>query len=491
MENTDYESLFQILIDENNNYNLKLNDLKFEDKITSKNSAWFALIKSKMSDSANLNRCEVKEGDIFRVGKIYLRVKTIKFQNNDKKVVNLTTSNTENTTNIINKYNICFTSPDSRASVTKNGDVTVNTELNCQEIQVNSPIYRKVNQLKFSAIKTKKKIEDKKENFCRICYGEEDDNDDPLLQPCICHGSMKYIHFKCLKHWLKTNTYILTEENDSSKTFIYRLPQCELCKAKLPDIIMHKGKPYNIFDYGNEFKSYLILECLTEDKQKNKYLYIVSLDHNSQLINIGRAHDCSLVISDASISRNHCALRISNKKIFLEDCSSKFGTLVLIQSEKLRLVEQLKLYMQIGRSFIRCLVKVPFSFFGCCTVSEASNFDYYYNQNIIKDEIKPKLYIKSNDDNEEENENHMIFEENDEGGTNAYKQINIKGEGEENVLTNPNILLSPTNLKVISECVDENKNEGNISINIENNVDEIKKKETEVKSNLIEERKNN
>ena len=147
--------------------------------------------------------------------------------------------------------------------------------------------------------------------------------------------------------------------------------------------------------------------------------------------------------------------------------------------------------MQIGRSFIRCLVKVPFSFFGCCTVSEASNFDYYYNQNIIKDEIKPKLYIKSNDDNEEENENHMIFEENDEGGTNAYKQINIKGEGEENVLTNPDILLSPTNLKVISECVDENKNEGNISINIENNVDEIKKKETEVKSNLIEERKNN
>lgn len=98
-----------------------------------------------------------KEGDIFRVGKIYLRVKTIKFQNNDKKVVNLTTSNTENTTNIINKYNICFTSPDSRASVTKNGDVTVNTELNCQEIQVNSPIYRKVNQLKFSAIKTKRK----------------------------------------------------------------------------------------------------------------------------------------------------------------------------------------------------------------------------------------------------------------------------------------------------------------------------------------------
>ena len=112
MENTDYESLFQILIDENNNYNLKLNDLKFEDKITSKNSAWFALIKSKMNDSENLNRCVIKEGDIFRVGKIYLRVKSLKFEGGEKKVVNLTTSNNENITNTINKYHNCFTSPD-------------------------------------------------------------------------------------------------------------------------------------------------------------------------------------------------------------------------------------------------------------------------------------------------------------------------------------------------------------------------------------------
>lgn len=490
MGNADYESLFQILIDENNNYNLKLNELKYEDKIISKNSAWFALIKSKMNDSTNLNRCEIKEGDIFRVGKIYLRVKAIKFQNNEKKVVNLTTSN-ENTTHILNKYNNCFTSPDSRNSVNKNGDVTINTELNFQEVQVNSPIYRKGNQLKLSAIKTKKKIEEKKDNFCRICYGEEDDNDNPLLQPCTCHGSMKYIHFNCLEHWLKTNTYILTEENESSKSYIYRKPQCELCKTKLPDIIVHKGKSYNIFDYGKVFKSYILLECLTEDKQKNKYLYILSLDHNSQLINIGRAHDCSLVISDASISRNHCALRISNKKIFLEDCSSKFGTLVLIQSENLRLVEQLRLYMQVGRSFIRCLVKVPFSFFGCCTVSETTNFDYYYNQNIIKEEIKPKVYEKTDDDFEEENENNIMIEENDGVTTDAYKQINIKSAGDENVLTSPDIILSPSNLKVISECVDENNNEGNISINIENDINEIQKKDTEIKPYKNEETKNN
>ena len=36
----------------------------------------------------------------------------------------------------------------------------------------------------------------------RICYMEEEDNDNPLLQPYICSGSMKFIHLTCLKHWV-------------------------------------------------------------------------------------------------------------------------------------------------------------------------------------------------------------------------------------------------------------------------------------------------
>jgi len=30
--------------------------------------------------------------------------------------------------------------------------------------------------------------------ICRICLGEEDDICNPLLSPCKCAGSMKYIH---------------------------------------------------------------------------------------------------------------------------------------------------------------------------------------------------------------------------------------------------------------------------------------------------------
>lgn len=36
------------------------------------------------------------------------------------------------------------------------------------------------------------------EKICRICF-EESDTDNPLICPCRCAGTIKYIHEKCLK----------------------------------------------------------------------------------------------------------------------------------------------------------------------------------------------------------------------------------------------------------------------------------------------------
>lgn len=33
---------------------------------------------------------------------------------------------------------------------------------------------------------------------CRVCYGEEDTPTDPLLQPCLCKGTMSHVHASCL-----------------------------------------------------------------------------------------------------------------------------------------------------------------------------------------------------------------------------------------------------------------------------------------------------
>lgn len=62
-------------------------------------------------------------------------------------------------------------------------------------------------------------------DFCRICH--ESDSISPLLTPCTCSGSLRYVHEMCLIQWL-------TASETSS---------CELCK--FPFIMQSKIKPFN------------------------------------------------------------------------------------------------------------------------------------------------------------------------------------------------------------------------------------------------------
>ena len=41
------------------------------------------------------------------------------------------------------------------------------------------------------------------EKTCRLCLGDEDDG--PLVQPCACRGSAKFVHKHCLEKWRRTS----------------------------------------------------------------------------------------------------------------------------------------------------------------------------------------------------------------------------------------------------------------------------------------------
>lgn len=63
-------------------------------------------------------------------------------------------------------------------------------------------------------------------DICRICHCESDPF-NPLLTPCYCSGSLKYVHHTCLQQWLTAS------ETNS----------CELCK--FPFVMHTKIKPFN------------------------------------------------------------------------------------------------------------------------------------------------------------------------------------------------------------------------------------------------------
>ena len=39
---------------------------------------------------------------------------------------------------------------------------------------------------------------------CRICF-EPEELDNKLFSPCVCSGTSKYVHYKCLQRWRETN----------------------------------------------------------------------------------------------------------------------------------------------------------------------------------------------------------------------------------------------------------------------------------------------
>lgn len=60
----------------------------------------------------------------------------------------------------------------------------------------------------------------------RICHCEGD-SEVPLIAPCYCAGSLRYVHQACLQQWIKSSN----------------IRSCELCKFQF--IMQTKTKPFS------------------------------------------------------------------------------------------------------------------------------------------------------------------------------------------------------------------------------------------------------
>ena len=428
---TDYEELLKI--DKiKNSYELSLNKYKTDEdgNITTSNSAWFLLKKYKMEEK--INKYKLHTGDIIKIGRIVTRIKEIKYDKNSKKDDKSSFSENDS----INK------SKESNSKILKDiGDFTNEKEVGNNQKQ---KIYSLANQRNATDPDLKDKIQvlnlnknkiidnnklnadeennindnsnknnkiQKKNLLCRICYMEEEDAvEDPLVQPCKCSGSLKYIHLKCLKHWIFTRSCMKVESNECCSVFVFKEVECEICKTKLPDLISHNGKLHSLLDFSEDFKNYLIIETLTLDDEDNKFLYVISLDKNRN-IKLGRGLLSEVLLSDVSVSRIHCMFSIEGRNVYIKDNNSKFGTLVLVQTPKIKITENLPLSLQVGRTYLNFILKKEEKLFSCCEVSENPDVFYHYKQNekqvklnkvwTVKIDKEEKNYIEEDEKDED------------------------------------------------------------------------------------------
>lgn len=68
--------------------------------------------------------------------------------------------------------------------------------------------------------------------MCKFCWLNEDSDENPLMTPCKCAGGVGFIHFECLKQWMKTK--VNEKKTSSTTTQHWKKFACELCHESYP-----------------------------------------------------------------------------------------------------------------------------------------------------------------------------------------------------------------------------------------------------------------
>ncbi len=123
----------------------------------------------------------------------------------------------------------------------------------------------------FCEVKEIQKVpEEEKDQMCRFCWIDTETDDNPKVKACKCAGSVKYIHFNCLKQWLQSK--MTKKETENHHTLSWKQFECELCKMHFAYSFSYKGKIWNLVNIPRPEKEetpYIILESLNIEKNSS------------------------------------------------------------------------------------------------------------------------------------------------------------------------------------------------------------------------------
>lgn len=132
---------------------------------------------------------------------------------------------------------------------------------------------------------TAPKIEGPKEESdyiptCRICLCEISfDEDSPLISPCKCNGSVKYLHLECLKKWVLS--LVKKKQTAEVLSLSWKSIQCEICKTPLPKAIYFKKQVIELLDITRPKFPYVMFEVLDKNTHESKGIHLINTQSTS------------------------------------------------------------------------------------------------------------------------------------------------------------------------------------------------------------------
>lgn len=116
------------------------------------------------------------------------------------------------------------------------------------------------------------------ERQCRICLGEDEETNNKLIEsPCLCLGSTRLIHAKCLKRWLGSK--VTKKRTEAALSYSWKDFECDICKAKYPDHFGIGDKEIiSIINIERPQNNYMILEVDPQSLNGVNMIHVIRLD---------------------------------------------------------------------------------------------------------------------------------------------------------------------------------------------------------------------
>ena len=290
------------------------------------------------------------------------------------------------------------------------------------------------------SITTKKKSK----KCCKICLCEENDDENPLINPCNCTGSVGLTHLECLRTWLQSK--IKVKPNGVLSILTFKKLECEICKGVIPQKISHLNKIYSLIQPNNPKKSFLIIEQVTKIEPSIVTLYTIEMNEDEEMF-IGRESNSHIKFEDGCLSRKHAYLKLKNDCFHLYDCNSKFGTHIKLQ-HSIKIIPSCSLSLLYDKFYLTFKIDKTFmnKIFSCFS---SSLKDVDYNSILEKEQnkelIKELKYEESENDNDSRSNIDKFQNKPNEERTNIYTVENDLAT-EDKGAKNKHLNLNNTNL---------------------------------------------
>jgi hypothetical protein len=295
-----------------------------------KDRAWLVLndvVKNKQNMISKSNKYKLHNGDIVRFGKVVFKA-TIVRKNSERDADIL---ECEKYYDIVDKNHLPIRQAEvwqssktvAEMSPIKNKLTTkvAQDKLRVDDISPNS----------WSDNLSSKEDDEPAERTCRICYCQEEDMIvNPLIEPCICSGSVKYIHLSCIKSWI--NEQLTQDIEPDVKSYCWERIKCELCHTNFKEVVENDGRKFKIFEKEKiDSETHMILESIYPDDIKIYFGLLLKNGESKKSFIIGRSRAWNVKLNLDSISRNHSEITFEKGDFYLKDFGSTFGTLVLLR----------------------------------------------------------------------------------------------------------------------------------------------------------------